>query len=167
MSLEEIRAEFIRYEERRDKLKLLYIELTAARDMLGQMASPGPGMYSLLTIESETLDRLLVDVFSLIHEDALLVKLLINLRTQFRVIGTKQRMFFSQMSLPLSGKDVTTVQHNAWIAEKATSTNPTISLALKLLEDRFKLRNPLEDPRFQEEIDKLIASLKPQADSRQ
>jgi len=111
MSYDEIQEQFLRYEERRDKLKLLFIELLLNRENLQQMSAITEAQYSLLTLDSSVLDRLLVDTYSVVQEEGQLIRILLTLRTQIRVTNAKTQIFFSQMAHPLTGMNtLTTLQ---------------------------------------------------------
>ena len=144
MTLEEIRAQFLRYEERRDRIKLLLIELLMNKEELDEIAKVDEGKYSLVTLDSSVLDRLLVDTYSLIQDEPNLVKILLALRSQIRVCNAKTRIFFSQMAMPLSNQEQIARSHNTFMKEKAALLVPLIDRALGLIETRFGLSNPFE-----------------------
>jgi uncharacterized membrane protein YhfC len=127
MSYNEIQEQFIRYEERRDKLKLLFIELVLNRENLQQMS----------TTEANT--------YSVVQGEAQLVRILLTLRSQVRVINAKAQIFFSQMSQPLTGQDMLAAKHNQFIKGKAEFLLPLIAEAIAILEKRFGLTDPLPD----------------------
>lgn len=145
MSYDEIQEQFLRYEERRDKLKLLFIELLLNRENLQQMSAITEGQYSLLTLDSSVLDRLLVDTYSVVQEERQLIRILLTLRTQIRVTNAKTQIFFSQMALPLSGQNEITSKHNQFMKKKADFLLPLIEQAIDILEKRFSLKDPLPD----------------------
>ncbi len=145
MSYDEIQEQFLRYEERRDKLKLLFIELLLNRENLQQMSAITEGQYSLLTLDSSVLDRLLVDTYSVVQEEGQLIRILLTLRTQIRVTNAKTQIFFSQMAQPLTGMNTLTAQHNQFMKEKADFLLPLIGQAIDILKKRFGLKDPLPD----------------------
>ncbi len=145
MTLEEIRAQFMNYEERREKLKLLLIELDLNREHLEAFRGVGENEYSLVTLDSSVLDRLLVDVYSLIQTEVRLVRILVTLRAQIRVINAKTSIFFSQMALPLTKSAQFAQEHNSFMEEKADSLIPLIKEAAETLESRFNISNPLTE----------------------
>src|SRR5207245_1907929 len=145
MTLEEIRSQFLNYEERREKLKLLYIELLNNKEQLATSANVADGSYSLVTLDSSVIDRLLVDVYSIILEDTALVRALLTLRQQIRVINTRANIFFSQMALsytPESKRQMAN-EHTAFLRQRSEIMAPLIDEALQTLETRFGLQNPL------------------------
>ena len=147
MSYNEIQEQFLRYEERREKLKLLFIELLLNQENLQSMSSVAnvESQYSLLTLDSDVLDRLLVDTFSVIQGEHQLIKILLTLRTQIRVTNAKTQIFFNEMALPLTNRNESVVVHNKFIKEKSSFLLPLIAEAIEILEKQFGLVNPLPD----------------------
>lgn len=145
MSYDEIQEQFLRFEERRDKLKLLFIELMVNRENLQSYRSIEAGQYSLVILDSNVLDRLLVDTYSVVQAESRLIQILITLRTQIRVANVKAQIFFSQMALPLDGKSELSTKHNQFMIEKADFLLPLISEALDILEKRFGMTDPFPD----------------------
>ena len=143
MSYEEIQEQFLRYEERRDKLKLLFIELLLNREHLQQVSAIEAGTYSLLTLDSSVLDRLLVDTYSVVQGEHQLIRILLTLRSQIRVTNAKARIFFSQMAQPLTGQNEIVAAHNQFMKQKAEFLLPLIAQAIDILEKRFGLTDPL------------------------
>jgi len=145
MSYDEIQEQFVRNEERRDKLKLLFVELLLNRENLQQAHVTEPNKYSLVTFDSSVIDRLLVDTYSVVQDDNQLVRILLTLRTQIRVINAKSQMFFSQMAQPLTGQTELAARHNQFMKEKAEFLIPLIEQAIRILEERFQLKDPFPD----------------------
>jgi hypothetical protein len=144
MTLDEIREQFLRYEERRDKLKLLFIELLVNREDFETASKiEGSDQYSLITFDSTVLDRLLVDTYSVIQGESQLIRILLTLRRRIRLANAKARIFFGQMALPLSDKNQIVALHNQYMKECADFLLLLIEEAITILEDRFALKNPL------------------------
>lgn len=145
MSYDEIQEQFLRYEERREKLKLLFVELLLNRENLQQIYVKEPNKYSLITLDSGVLDRLLVDTYSVVQGERRLISILLTLRTQIRVANVKAQMFFSQMALPLDGQTQIAEKHNQFMKEKADFLLPLIAEAIDILKNRFGLEDPFPD----------------------
>jgi hypothetical protein len=144
MTFSEIREQFLRYEERRDKLKLLFIELLVNReDLNGASRIEGSDTYSLVTLDSSVLDRLLVDTYSVIQGEHQLIRILLTMRGQIRLANTKAKIFFGQMALPLSNTKEIVASHNQYMKERATFILPLITEAIGILENRLGLTDPL------------------------
>ena len=148
MNYDEIQGQFLRYEERRDKIKLLLVELLLNRENLREFTSIEAGKYSLVTLDSAVLDRLLVDTYSVLQGEIRLIQILLTLRTQIRVANTKAQMFFSQMAQPLTGQAELAGKHNEFMKQKAEFLLPLIVEALQLIETRFGMKDPFpnEEP---------------------
>lgn len=142
MTYEEIQEQFLRYEERREKVKLLFIELLLNRENLQGMSAIQEGKYSLITLDSGVLDRLLVDTYSVVQQEARLVQILLTMRTNIRVINAKTQIFFSQMAMPLSNQAAIATAHGVFLKEKAAFLVPLIDEAIQVLKTTFGLTNP-------------------------
>jgi hypothetical protein len=94
MTYEEIRMSFLNYEERREKLKLLYVELLSNKENLEAMkidATEINNFYSLITIESTIIDSMLTDLYTIIDKDQELIKLLFTIRREIRTINNEKK----------------------------------------------------------------------------
>lgn len=145
MTIEEIRAQFMNYEERRERVKLLAIELFENQQQLSEISNVDEGRYSLITLDSAVLDRLLVDSYSVIQDDPDLIKLLFGLRRAIRICKVKSNIFYSQMQMAPYLADegqaqALTANHNKFMTEKASVLIPLIDRALRIIEERFGFR---------------------------
>ncbi|MFC0429433.1 helix-turn-helix domain-containing protein [Kutzneria buriramensis] len=145
MSLEEIRAQFRNYEEMRDKLKLLFIELVQNREVLQEVAHVDLGTYSLQTLDNDVLDRLLVDVYSLIQDDVELTRALLLIRQQIRAANSKTQIFFRQLSIPSVSYDNLIVNHLKFMQAVEAVLLPAIEQAVYILKERYGLRDPFAE----------------------
>jgi len=147
MTYEEIRMAFHNYEERVEKLKLLYIELLSNFEQLSSMKIEDPSgtKYSLMTLDSTVINSLLTDLFTIIGRNKKLVRILFTIREQVKVMNNKTRMFYTQMAMPLANAVEITKVHNKFINEKATFLIPLVLEATNILEADFKLKNPLKE----------------------
>lgn len=149
MTIDEIRAQFMNYEERRDRVKLLVIELIENRQQLSEISKVDEGEYSLITLDSAVLDRLLVDSYSVIQDNPELIKLLFGLRRAIRICKVKSNIFFSQMQMAPYLADegqaqAITANHNDFMTAKASVLIPLIDQALRIIEERFSFRISFE-----------------------
>jgi hypothetical protein len=146
MTYDDIRMNFRNYEERREKLKLLYLELLSNKEQLESMRTPEgsmEGRYSLVSLDSTVIDTLLSDVYSMIAKKSNLVKSLLNLRFEIRVINNKIKVFYTQVALPMSNIGEITRQHNDFINGKIEELVLRFQAALAALESDFNIKNPL------------------------
>ncbi len=100
MSYEQIRDGFLRYEEKRTKIKLLYIELITIEADAKSTVVTTPGSYSLVSLDTSVLNSLLPDIYAMIQEDTELVKDLLQIRRMVSIMNNKIRGFLSQNELP-------------------------------------------------------------------
>jgi len=145
MSREEIEEQFLRYEERRDKLKLLFVELLLNRENLTDISRVKDGQYSLMTLETGVLDRLLVDVYSVLQAERRLVRILLTLRTQIQIINANAKIFFTKMALPRTDGKQVAAEYQTFMRSKEKLLVPLMTEALQILQNRFGLRDPLAE----------------------
>lgn len=148
MSYEEIRMSFQNYEERREKIKLLYIELLSNIDDLESMKisdDKKDSSHSLITVEMNIIDSLLTDLYTIIGKNTELIRILFTIRHQTKVINNKIKIFYSQVSRPIRDRRGLTKEHNKFIDNKVNLLIPIIKKGIKILETDFNLRNPFEE----------------------
>jgi hypothetical protein len=147
MTYEEIRMSFQNYQERLEKLKLLYIELLSNFEQLNSVKvdDPSGSVYSLVTLDSTVINSLLTDLFTIIGRNKKLVRILFTIREEIKVMNNKTRMFYTQMAMPLANAVEITKAHNKFINEKAVALIPLVVEATNILEADFKLKNPLKE----------------------
>lgn len=146
MSYEEIKYSFQDYQERKEKLKLLYIELLSNIEQLNSMKIDNASKedaHSLVTLDSTILSGLLSELYTSISKDKDLVRILFTVRERTKIINNKIKIFFSQVVLPLSNKTQLVKEHNDFINSQVDVLKPQIQKALNILEDKFDLKNPL------------------------
>lgn len=149
MTYEEIRMSFLNYEEQREKLKLLYLELLSNIEQLKTMKTDRASdetsrvYYSLVTLDSTVINSLLTDLYTIIGKNKDLITTLFTIRENIKVTNNKTRIFFSQMAVPLSNSRDLVKEHNEFINQKVEVLKPLIEKAIKILEEKFALKNPL------------------------
>ncbi len=146
MTLEEIRNQFMNYEERRSLLKLLFIELIENKALLHSVKGVTLGRYPLRTLDSSVLDRLLVDLYSVVQDDPELIKLLLAVRRDIRACNVHTQIFFSQMGQTFSGLNAKVQmadEHTEFMRDRADHLIPLFDRAISILQSRFSLRDPL------------------------
>lgn len=140
MSYQQIKDAFLGVEVRRQKLRLLYIELYSNKKQLESMLIPETDLdktYSLITLDSAVLQSLLVDTYPLIINENELINLLLQIRQKTRIINNEKKILFTKVSLPLSHIDEIVKNHNQSIKEKVTNLLPEIESALAILRDKY------------------------------
>ncbi len=147
MTRNQVKNSFLDWELRRQKLRLLFIELLSNKEVAEAMIVPEDkikGYYSLVTFDSTILQTLLVDTYPIIMRDSELIRLLITIREEIKVINNKMRIFFVKVALPLSGMQELVKKHNEFINKKVENLLPLIDKALKILQDRYGILNPYQ-----------------------
>lgn len=122
MNYEQIREAFLRYEEQRHNLRLLYLELGYNKNIAQEIKSVGSkasgDFYSELYFEFEIVVRLLPEIYPFIQNDEEFIKTLFELRSLLSTANSRIRMLHSFIPLPLSNKRDLIGGHNAWIVPK-------------------------------------------------
>jgi hypothetical protein len=81
----------------------------------------------------------------MIAKNSNLVKNLMNLRSEIRIINNKIKVFYTQVTLPMTNLEQITKQHNEFIIRKVEELDPSIQSALTALESDFNIKNPLSE----------------------
>jgi hypothetical protein len=79
----------------------------------------------------------------MISKNGNLVKNLMNLRFEIRIMNNKIKVFYSQVALPTTNLGQLTRQHNEFINRKIEELVPAFQAALTALESDFSIKNPL------------------------
>jgi hypothetical protein len=148
MTYEEVKMAFENYEERREKLKLLYIELLYNMEQLRSMKiddSSKENVHSLMTLDSTIINSLLTDLYTIIGRDTELIRILFTIRQGINIINNKVRIFFMQVALPTMNKNQLVKEHNEIINKNVDYLIPFIARAIGILEKKFSLTNPLQE----------------------
>lgn len=141
MTLEEIRAQFLNYEERRTTLKLLCLELLQNKEELVEWNRLHEGSYREVLLETSVLDRALPDLYSLVQSDEQLAKDLLVLRREARLINSwisKVAAKFDPFDHHGSRQMATWIRND--IQGKTAYLLPLIDRVLATLETRFQIR---------------------------
>jgi hypothetical protein len=149
MTYEEIRMSFQSYTERREKLKLLYIELLSNIDLLQRMKITETGdqpSYSLITLDSTIIENLLTELYTILGSGKELIKILLAIRNTIKIINNKAKIFFSQVAMPMTNQAAIIIEHNKYINGRADFLLPLLNQALDILEKKFGLSNPFNSP---------------------
>ena len=141
MTYLEIRTAFMNYEERKEKVKLLYIELITNRDILDIIRSSSSSLgYQPITLEYNTLSSLLTELYSVIGKDDDLIQRLISIRFRFNKINNKINIFLTQMALPLTNLPKIISEHNDWIKQEIDQVIPLIEECLENLKNKYNIK---------------------------
>lgn len=145
MTIEEVRAEMMQYEERRERLKLLVVELATNYEIVHSYQWQ-TGQQPFETPSSAVLDRLLVDAYSLIQRDADLLRDLVRIQREIRKSATRTALLYARMAggPGMNGTpDGLLAYHNTCLNSDHSSLKMSLESALKTLRERYGLVNPL------------------------
>lgn len=98
---------------------------------------------SLVPLDSSIINSLLTDVYTIIGKNAELVRLLMVIRNEIRIINTKINFFSSQISIPRSNEQALILEHNQFLNQKSDLLVPLIGKACEILEKDFSLKRPI------------------------
>lgn len=147
MSYQQVKQSFLNEEQKRQKLRLLLIELTSNRELCdGMIIEEGKieDHHSLITLDSNVLQTLLVDAYSIIINDDELVSILFKLKGIINIMNNEMQIFFSKLSLPSTGMKRTVRNHNEFIKRYVRSIVPLFDRALEILVEKYGFSNLLE-----------------------
>lgn len=142
MSYEQVRDGFLRYEERRTKVKLLLVELaTLDGDAKATMATPPK--YSLTTLDTSVMNSILPDVYSMIQDDNETVKDLVQIKRIVSRMNSKIRELSGLFGDPAAwGLGAYVEAHNREMESYNGVLLPTIDRVIRKLEARYNLKRP-------------------------
>ena len=109
---------FLGYYEKRLKLQLLQAELesiVADGKALVIVAEKAGQEVSTASFRIEVMETILVDSFSILADQANLLKALNSIRTTARHVNNELALFYPSFHLPLSNKTQVNQQHNEWL----------------------------------------------------
>lgn len=147
MTYDEIKFSFQDYQERREKIQLLYIELLSNIEYLDSMKMADDKKntnVSLLDLNSYVINNLLVELYSSISKEKKLIELLFDIRKNIIILNTKNKMLISHLGNSFSDKKILSSEHNQFIDKLALDLKPKIQEALNILENKFDFKNPLQ-----------------------
>jgi hypothetical protein len=116
MTMEEIRASFLGYYEKRLKLQLLKAELLAIRDSAAHAFVSDPEnastSYVPVTFDFGVVTSIVSDTYSITADYPELHRALGTIRQEGMMANNMSRIFFSTVGLPLSNKNSVVLEHN-------------------------------------------------------
>ena len=123
MSMEEIRASFLGFYEKRLRLALLRAELVGLQQIASSVvAVTDPKMYSLVTFDIAVVESIIADTYPLTAGTPQFLESLAQLRYQVRIANNKSRVFFNIVEGPLTtGRDEMLRSHKEYMAARCVS----------------------------------------------
>jgi Putative DNA-binding domain len=160
MTHQQVKEYFLRYEERRSKLKLLYTEIFSnsiiAQEIIEvsnkEITSNSHTQerflhYSPLRFEVTVISSILPDIFSIIQEDNEMLVFLLRLRLQLSTINSKINGF---LMLNPEDMEFQSSTHNEYIRKHLTEfTIPLINIIMEKMESKYHLIIPFPDRKFE------------------
>ncbi|PWU79496.1 MAG: hypothetical protein DLM72_17175 [Candidatus Nitrosopolaris wilkensis] len=152
MTYEQIKEAFLRYEERRNKLNLLYIELMSTSLIAQELVIPDDRVdrdYSLHYFDTTIITSLLPDIYGIIHDDYELLGGLLKLRIQLADLNSKISMLHSQALIPLNNVNTQIEVHNLYVRKMINDhISPLLTKVMNHLETRYEMSKPFRDSDF-------------------
>ncbi len=136
MSYEEVRMTFLGYYEKRLKLQLLQAELqNILADAHALMIAPEQVHDSISTasFRLEVLESILVDTFTILADQADLLRSLHAIRTTAKHVNNKLALFYPTAYLPLTNSQQRFRDHNEWLRVNIPPIVNSAEVALRQL----------------------------------
>ena len=137
MNIDEVRASFLSYYEKRLRLQLLRAELSVLRDQAANAritdAEQVDKKYSLVAFDVGVIESILADTYPLTASSPELLETLAALRHEVKIANNKIAIFFSVVEQPLTGKDLLVRRHNEFMAAKCAGIQSLCTQAIESL----------------------------------
>jgi predicted HTH transcriptional regulator len=138
MNMDEVRASFLSYYEKRLRLQLLRAELSVLREQAKNARITDPDRvdksYSLVTFNVTIIESILADTYPLTVASPKLLTALDALRHEVTIANNKIAIFFSIVEQPITGKDAMVRKHNEFMAAKCEMIQTLCTQAIEALE---------------------------------
>ena len=112
MTLEEVRYQMSVYEEKREKLALLLIELTHIVRSLEEQANYQDGHYNGVIFSFDIIDRVIVESYAILKNDLNSIGALDTLKKRLTIINSEKQKFLSMLTQPYMPDDQRTMINN-------------------------------------------------------
>lgn len=99
MTLEEVRAQMVTLEEKREKLTLLLIDLFHKKRSIDEQANVPDAHYTGDVFSFDIIDRAVFEAYSLLQEDIATIGALDTLRKQFLLLNSEKQRVMSMLAL--------------------------------------------------------------------
>lgn len=144
MTLEEIRYQINMYEEKREKLALLLVDLLHKLRALESESNTADGAYTGHLYSFDTIDRIVVEAFSFLRGDMTTVGLIETLRTSFVNLNARKQILLNMLALSYSVEEK--VKKVSEYREAVRSFVPTLSHSIDQIERSFREKFGVENP---------------------
>jgi hypothetical protein len=146
MSLEEIRDQFLQYEEKREKLQLMLIDLHNKLTSVGHQASLIEGSYTGEIFSFDIIDNAVVSSFSLIKNYGQLFQALQSIRTTIWNLNSQNGILLNFLALSYGPEDKRKKADEYTIFAKSSYgyLQTSVTLIENLLRDQLDIVNPFK-----------------------
>jgi hypothetical protein len=138
MNIDEVRASFLNYYEKRLRLQLLRAELSALRDEAKNAAITDPEdadkKYSLVSFDVAVIESILADTYPLTASSPGLLAALAQLRHEVKIANNEIAFFFRVVALPRANTHTIVRRHNQSMAAKCAMIQSLCSQAMEALD---------------------------------
>jgi len=144
MTLEEVRYQMNNYEEKREKLTLLLMELHHIVRSLNEQASVQDRAYTGTMFSFDIIDRVIVESYAILRIDFRTIGVLDNLKHQLMLLNFEKQKLLSMLSMSYSAEDKT----NLLIEYRnlVTRVLPGVAMIAEQIERSFKEKFEIECP---------------------
>jgi hypothetical protein len=147
MDYEQVKEAFLRYEERKHKLRFLYTELLynnrVADSISGFHGDPG-GDSDFPMFSTEVITNLMPDIYMLIQDNPDLIRKLFDLREGMGAVNLKISAYYSEMmAKELDGIEFWRRRHGFFVRQIGNKIKPTINEIKSILEKEYDIKTPL------------------------
>ena len=147
MTLEEIRQQMLMLEEKREKLSLLLIDLFYKLQSLKNQENAPDGHYDGDMFTFETIDRIVVESYSLLRCDVKILEILNLLRSRFSLLNVEKHQLFSFLTLSYERHEK--IQKLNRYRSIVRNVRPELENNIKelenLFEEQFSIVNPFKN----------------------
>ena len=144
MTLEEVRYQMNTYEEKREKLTLLVMELSHIIRALQEQTILEDGSYNGTTFSFDIIDRVVVESYSILKSDPDTIGALNTLKSKLMTINAEKQRLFSTMSQPGDQLRKTSEanQYKGFVVRAVPTVVPLIEQIEAALRKNFGIENP-------------------------
>ncbi len=145
MSYEQVREAFLSYEQREQKLRLLYTELLYNKeiaDIIRKRSTEASTEISLSYFEVDVILRLLADIYPIIAKDQELVDVILRVRYDLSTTNTSIKFALSKLPLPIINTTDVIKKHNRNITDSINNyIIPNVDKAISILRQRYSIES--------------------------
>jgi hypothetical protein len=146
MGHSEVKDEFLRFEERRHKLRLLYSELITNKEIAETLVTNDAELgrkYPITEFQTDVIINLLPDVYYLIQDNRDLLRALLDLRIKME--QTKSRVQLAKSAALQSNAAVTIALSTEINLMVKVHVLPRITEIRTILEKQYHIKNPFQE----------------------